>query len=681
MRPHESGGAMSGEIFTNNASDDAWLDRLREAQAQPPPGRIGDYEYIEEAALGAQGVVIRARQSGTNRIIALKKLRAGSLASPEEIQRFEREVEILSSLNHRNIVTIYGFDISSGSPMIAMEWVDGVPVTEWSKGKLATKQGIVEILRLFLQICDAIHHAHLSGVIHRDLKPSNILADASGTARVLDFGLAKRTNRETALLTHAEGFLGTPAYAAPEQLRRATGSGGGPSSLDARCDIYSLGVVLFEMLTNRLPFDPSVPIADLIYSIEFAAPPRPSSISRLIDSDIDRIVMKCLAKGREDRYQSVDALAQDISRFLANKPVLAHPPNFFYYFRKTVARYPKTASLAISTFILAAAFIVNSMVHSARIERESATIDSLLSLVLNFVDSANPGSFGPDARVLNVLESQSEEIHSKLANRPEMLGAIHNYSGHIYLNLGKLANAERHARLALDYRIKALGEAHMRIAQIRCLLGEILMQRGQWNEARGLFTIALDTQRRDPENSPVAHTLVAFGELEIEQGEYKNAQLRAVEAAEIRKKRFGERSYAVAECYILESWAERGLLNYTIAEEKAQQALSICREVLHDRHPLYAECHTALGAIDVSAGKLATAIENLQLSVNINQSVLTAPHIQTARSLAFLAEAHARNGNVEAAAANAKDAAEMIRAIRGERDERLIKLDQLTTKK
>ncbi|MFN0206634.1 MAG: protein kinase domain-containing protein [Planctomycetota bacterium] len=668
---------MSEKIFTNNADDNEWLARLREAQGPPPPGRIGEYEFIEEAALGAQGVVIRARQPGTNRLIALKKLRAGSLASPEEIQRFEREVEILSSLSHRNIVTIYGFDISTGVPMIAMEWVDGVAVTEWSKDRITTKHGIVEILRLFLQICDAVHHAHLRGVIHRDLKPSNILADASGTARVLDFGLAKRTNKETALLTHAEGFLGTPAYAAPEQLRRQPGFGG---ELDARCDIYSLGVVLFEMLTKRLPFDAAVPIADLIHSIEFTAPPRPSSISRIVDADLDRIVIKCLEKSREDRYQSVDALAQDVSRFLANEPVLAHPPSFFYYFKKTVVRYPKTAALTTITFVLAVTFVTISMIQSARLARESVTIDSLLSLVLNFVDSATPGSLGPDVRVLDLLESRSSEIHTKLANRPDMLAAIHNYSGHIYLNLGKLADAERHARLALEYRIKAFGESHMRIAQIRCLLGEILMQRGRGGEARELFTIALETQRRDPENSPVAHTLIAFGELEIEQGEYKNAQMRAIEAAEIRRKRFGERSHAVAECYLLEAWAERGLLNYAIAEEKAQLALSICREVLHDRHPLYAECHTALGAIDLASGKLVRAVENLQLSANILKNVLTGPLIQTARSLALLAEAHANSGHSGAAAANAKDAAEMIRAIRGEADVRLMKLDQLVKK-
>ena len=191
---------------------EAWLERLQQAEVAAALGRMGAYELLEEIGRGGQGVVFRARQPGTGREIALKRLLAGAFASPAARRRFEREIEAVTALAHPGIVTVHGVEQVEGAPVLAMEWVAGVPVTEW-----AARRARPEVLQLFLQLCEALQHAHQRGVLHRDLKPSNVLVDASGRPRVLDFGLAKRSTDQGSTISRSGEFLGTPAYAPPEQ--------------------------------------------------------------------------------------------------------------------------------------------------------------------------------------------------------------------------------------------------------------------------------------------------------------------------------------------------------------------------------------------------------------------------------------------------------------------------------
>ncbi|MCG3128982.1 MAG: Serine/threonine-protein kinase PrkC [Phycisphaerae bacterium] len=230
-------------LFGFDRDDEDWLRTVRDRRAEPSLGRVGPYELIEVLGRGGQGVVYRARQPGTGREVAIKRISAGLFASPESRARFEREIEAVATLDHPNIVAVYGAEVIDDQPLLVMQAIAGLPFDRWA-ALAGQRRPRREILGVFVLVCDAIQHAHQRGVIHRDIKPSNILVDSHGRPHVLDFGLARleRATPAAATLTQTGGFLGTPAYAAPEQLR------GLVREIDVRSDVYALGAVLYEAL-------------------------------------------------------------------------------------------------------------------------------------------------------------------------------------------------------------------------------------------------------------------------------------------------------------------------------------------------------------------------------------------------------------------------------------------------
>jgi non-specific serine/threonine protein kinase/serine/threonine-protein kinase len=340
-----SGGAGLGDealrsAFGFDADDETWLRRVRQATAEPgaAPERLGPYRLLDVTARGAQGTVFKAVQPGTNRPIAIKRLIAGVFAAPGARARFEREISAMSSLAHPGIVTVLGADVVDGQPLLLMEWVEGEPIDRWGDGVGGAGRPLRERLEVFAQVCDAVSHAHQRGVIHRDLKPSNILVERSDRggprARVLDFGLARLAweDRSGASATHAE-FVGTPAFAAPEQVAGHT------DDIDTRTDVYSLGVVLYRLLTGRLPFESGRDVGELFRAVREDDPAPPSRWNGGVGGELDAIALKALAKEKERRYQSADALLADVRRYLAGETVLAHPPRFAYQLRKMVGRH------------------------------------------------------------------------------------------------------------------------------------------------------------------------------------------------------------------------------------------------------------------------------------------------------------------------------------------------------
>jgi serine/threonine protein kinase len=363
--------------FGFDAPDDVWLERLRLAEAPQALGSIGPYELLDEVSRGGQGVVFRARQPGTKRQIALKRMLAGSFATSAMHSRFQREVESAASLNHPNIVTAYGMEIVDGLPVFAMEWVDGVPATEWARDG-HDPRGVLE---LFLRICDAIQHAHSRGVLHRDLKPSNILVDDAGQPHVLDFGLAKRMQPELGAddegksngvaddVTRTDDFVGTPAYASPEQFKKS-------ANLDERTDVYSLGVLLFEMLTGISPYGDGKSVTELILAVERGEAARPSSIDPRLGREVDTIVLEAMATERDDRYRSVDAFARDIRHYLAGEPILAVPPSSWYLVRKLVSRNQLAFAFAATVLVMTLGFGGHALWQAGELrdERDQANV-------------------------------------------------------------------------------------------------------------------------------------------------------------------------------------------------------------------------------------------------------------------------------------------------------------------
>ena len=342
----------------------------------PPTGpdpllgqRVGRYRVKSVIASGGMGTVYLAEQEQPKRDVALKVMRAG-IASRSALRRFEYESQILAHLRHPNIAQVYEAGTHSPSqeegesvPYFAMEYIPNAkPITTYAADhNLTTKQR----LELFGQVCDAVHHGHQKGIIHRDLKPANILVDSSGEPKVIDFGVARATDSDvavTTLRTDVGELIGTLQYMSPEQCAAD------PHELDTRSDVYSLGVVLYELLCGQRPYDLArTPLPSAARIICEKLPPRPSTVNRKLRGDLELIVLKALEKDREQRYQSAIALAEDIHRYVNREPIAARPPTAWVRAVRWVGRHPVVATtlicLAIGLCILAASRISASYLN------------------------------------------------------------------------------------------------------------------------------------------------------------------------------------------------------------------------------------------------------------------------------------------------------------------------------
>ncbi len=351
------------------------------ALKEAPPEEIEGYEILAELHRGGQGVVYKAVQKATKRTVALKILLRGASATERQRLRFEREIEVVAGLQHPNIVTIYDSGVSRGRQFYAMEFVDGVPLDQFMAqnhsavaGRLASRQSQATI-ELFYRICAAVSYAHQRGVIHRDLKPANILVDAAGEPHILDFGLAKLAN--TSLpddhLTATGEFLGTLAYASPEQTR------GDPLQIDVRTDVYSLGVIFYELLTGEYPYPVAGPLSAVLCHIAELEPRRPSTVCRDINSEIETIVLKALAKQPERRYQSAEHLTRDLGHYLCGDPIDAKRDSTWYLLRKSIRRYRVVVATAaaflavIVTALIVSIFLWRNAVHERDLARQAET--------------------------------------------------------------------------------------------------------------------------------------------------------------------------------------------------------------------------------------------------------------------------------------------------------------------
>jgi serine/threonine protein kinase/WD40 repeat protein len=322
---------------------------------EPPPGhlpghpvRVGHYRILRRIAEGGMGTVYEAEQDSPRRPVALKVVRHG-LASPALVKRFRHEAQILGRLHHPGIAQVYEAGIADdGQPFFAMEFIRGLPLDEYAR-----RHGLDVTARLGLlaQVCDAVQHAHDQGVIHRDLKPANILVDEAGDSKVLDFGVARATDADlwtTSGGTEAGQLLGTVSYMSPEQVTAD------PAALDRRSDVYALGVILFELLANRLPcIVNDLPLLEMARVIREEEPPRLGSIDRRLRGDVETIVSQALAKDRARRYGSAGELASDIRRYLGHEPIRARRTTPAERLARWARRHPGLATaLAVVALLL-----------------------------------------------------------------------------------------------------------------------------------------------------------------------------------------------------------------------------------------------------------------------------------------------------------------------------------------
>ncbi|WP_372364563.1 protein kinase [Candidatus Uabimicrobium sp. HlEnr_7] len=344
---------QQGDAATLNVSQTAHV-ASREAQQPsrsqvntPQPQqtrRFGSYELIEEIARGGMGVVYKARQMYLNRIVALKLLLSGTAASESEILRFKREAEAAGSLQHPNIVSIYEIGKQDNHHYFTMDFVDGETLQALIKKKKPRKK----LLEYLVKIALALEHAHQKKVIHRDIKPSNIIVSKDGEPKVTDFGLAKKLDAET-VLTESGSALGTPFYMSPEQTT-------GEEEISGKSDIYSLGVILYEILTGRYPFNGST-LIELYHKIVNDDPIPPRKINRKADKDLEIICLKCMEKVPEMRYASAKDLAEDLDNYLKGEAISARRSSLVYRLGRKIKKNKKTIGAVVWGIVTFSALI------------------------------------------------------------------------------------------------------------------------------------------------------------------------------------------------------------------------------------------------------------------------------------------------------------------------------------
>jgi non-specific serine/threonine protein kinase/serine/threonine-protein kinase len=444
------------------------------------PQRIGDYRILQKLGEGGMGEVFEAEQERpVRRKVALKLIKWG-MNTKQVVARFESERQALAMMDHPNIARVYdGGATEQGRPYFAMEFVRGEPITQYCDRHLLNTR---ERLKLFMQVCEGVQHAHQKGIIHRDLKPSNVLVaiqENKPVPKIIDFGVAKATEQrltEKTVFTQMGVLIGTPEYMSPEQAEMTV------LDIDTRTDVYSLGVMLYELMTGVLPFDPkelrSSGFDEIRRKIREEEPSKPSAristlpdvakkrkielptLRRELKGDLDWITLRAMEKDRTRRYGSPNELAADVDRYLTDQPVLATPPSAVYRTRKFVRRH-KVGVLAGAVVVLALlagiAGTTIGLVRATRAEaeakREAAAAKQVSDFLVDLFNVSNPSEArGSTITAREILDRGAERIEEELKDQPLVQAQMMHTMGKVYRSLGIYDEADSMLERAVDLR-------------------------------------------------------------------------------------------------------------------------------------------------------------------------------------------------------------------------------------
>lgn len=512
------------------------VDALSSRSARIPDA-IGSYRIVGKLGEGGMGVVYEAEQASPRRRVALKVIRGGAFVDDVRLRLFQREAETLARLEHPNIGAIYESGrTEDGQHYFAMELVRGKTLDEFVGAGGPGSPGTLDLrerLALFHVLCDSVSYAHQRGVVHRDLKSSNILVaegaeGAGGTVKVLDFGLARITDSDvpgSSILTQEGTVRGTLATMSPEQAR------GDTNAIDVRSDVYSLGVILYRLLTGGFPYDVNRgSFLDAIHVI-CETPPIPLRVAagRPVDADLETIALKALAKEPGERYSSAAALGEDVHRWLTVQPILARPPSTMYQVRKLVARHRWGFGAAAAVFGLVIAFGVVSALQARRIARErdraeeaAAKATAIRDFLQEMLSSSDPYSGGNRERTVNeALRLARDKIGPTFASQPAMEAEMHYTVGEMLSALLQPTEAEEEYQLALPLFEETSGPDSTEVANV---LEGIAQNRAYLGDPTGALapidrTIAIRTAQSDPALRSIATALTIKAKALLQTGD------------------------------------------------------------------------------------------------------------------------------------------------------------------
>ncbi|MGB6682705.1 MAG: serine/threonine-protein kinase [Candidatus Acidiferrum sp.] len=634
-------------------------------------GQIGPYRLLQLLGEGGMGEVWLAEQKKPiHRTVALKLIKAG-MDTKVVVARFESERQALALMDHPNIARVFeAGSTAEGRPYFVMEYVPGLPITEYcDKHRMTLK----ERLELFVQVCDGVQHAHQKAIIHRDLKPSNVLVleqDNKAIPKIIDFGLAKATGRrltDNTMFTELGVMLGTPEYMSPEQADQRE------QNIDTRTDVYSLGVILYQLLVGVLPFEEkalrAAGIEEILRVIREQEPPKPStrirslgpasaasaekrqeqtqSFVRHLQGELDWVTMKALEKDRIRRYGSPAELSADIGHYLRHEPVLAHPPSPAYRASKFVRRHRWAVAAAASAAVLLITFTAVTAVQARRIaaerdraSRQAEAAQRVADFMKGMFKVSDPSQArGNSITARELLDRASKEIDTGLAKDPETQAQLMDVMGEVYESLGLYPQAHPLFEHATDIQRRVNGPRNPETLRSAAELAWLLLEEGHYVEAEKLARETLDIQSQVLGQDD-RDTLKSMSELAAtlqREGHYADAEKMEREELDIERRVLGPENQGTLVTLNNLAGVLREEGRYTEEEKTEREVIDIRRRVLGPENPQTLTTINNLASTLANEKRYAEAESMDREVLGIERRVLGPEHPGTVRTLNDLA--------------------------------------------